>query len=137
MRRPSARPGSLDVDDLGVSLRTLLWREVGIERHPGNLAGALGAVSGWESFALRVEEGGPRRLMLLNMLCVARLMTQGALLRAESRGVHFRRDLPKRDDDAFSIHIGHQRGVSEPLRREVRPSARPVEAEGTVESPRR
>lgn len=114
-----ARGGSLDVDDLRVSLRTLLWRDAGIERHGGSLSGAAGAVRGWEGFAQTVDDGGAGRLVLLNMLCAARLMTQGALLRQESRGTHFRRDASERDDEAFAIRIGHRRGEAEPLRRNI------------------
>ena len=103
-----ARAGSIDVDDLRVSLKTLLWREAGIERGGGNLAGAAGAVRGWEGFAQAIESAGPTRLVLLNMLCVARLLTESALLREESRGTHFRKDHDTRDDERFLGRIVHQ-----------------------------
>jgi succinate dehydrogenase/fumarate reductase flavoprotein subunit len=35
------------------------------------------------------------------MLTVAALVAEGALLREESRGTHFRSDLPERDDRRF------------------------------------
>ena len=39
-----------------------------------------------------------------NMLSIAQLIANGALLRKESRGGHFRTDFPKRDDENFLHH---------------------------------
>jgi L-aspartate oxidase len=100
----------MDVDDLRVSLKALLWREVGIERSGVHLTGALAAVTGWEGFALRTGTDRIDRLSLLNMLLVARLLAQSALQREESRGTHFRRDFPERDDACWRIHLVHRRG---------------------------
>jgi L-aspartate oxidase len=87
-----------------------MWRGVGIERNGGNLTGALGAVRGWEGFAVRVGPDRVERLTLLNMLLVARLLTTAALLREESRGTHFRKDFPRRDDERWQCHVVHRRG---------------------------
>ncbi len=113
-----AGPGFMDEDDLRRSLKALMWREVGIERNGGNLTGALGAVRAWEGFALRVGPDRLERLTLLNMLLVARLVTEGALHREESRGTHFRRDHPVQDDDHWRVRLVHRRGrpiAPEPL----------------------
>ncbi len=105
----SQTTGFLDVNDLRVSLKALLWREAGIERSAGNLTGAAAAVRGWEEFARRVVgQAGVHRLTLLNMLCAARLMTESAFIREESRGTHYRRDFPDRDDEHWTVHITHQ-----------------------------
>ena len=101
--------GSLDEEDLRASLRALLWRMVGIERHAGALTGALAAIGGWEGFARRVGPDSPERLTLIDMLTVARGVAEAALLRCESRGTHFRRDFPQRDDALWRSHIVHQR----------------------------
>jgi L-aspartate oxidase len=111
----------MDVDDLRTSLKTLLWREAGIERNGGNLEGALGAVRGWEGFALRVGPDRIERLSLLNMLLVARLLVTSALEREESRGTHFRRDAPARDDARWRVRLVHRRG-REVERRPVAPA---------------
>jgi L-aspartate oxidase len=99
----------LDEEDLRASLRALLWRWVGIEREGGALAGALGAIGGWEAFAWRVGADSVGRLVLLDMLAVARRVAEAALRREESRGTHFRRDYARRDDSAWSVHLLHRR----------------------------
>jgi L-aspartate oxidase len=119
--------GYMDEDDLRVSLKALMWREVGIQRQGGNLTGALGAVRAWEGFALRVGRERTARLSLLNMLLVSRLVADAAFRREESRGTHYRRDFPKRNDDRWRVRLVHERG------REMVPldaSERPVPAVG-------
>ena len=102
--------GNLDDEDLRASLRALLWRMVGIERHGGALTGAVAAVGGWEGFARRVGADSVERLVLLDMLAVARRVAEAALLREESRGTHFRRDFPQRDDALWRCHLLHRTG---------------------------
>jgi L-aspartate oxidase len=106
-----AQRGTMDLDDLEASLRALMWREAGIVRSGANLTGALAAVEGWEGFAQRVASDRlVERLVLLDMLCVARLVATSALLREESRGTHHRRDFPERDDAAWRVRLVHRRG---------------------------
>ncbi|MCJ7777948.1 MAG: hypothetical protein MUP16_06505, partial [Sedimentisphaerales bacterium] len=40
-----------------------------------------------------------------NMLTICLLVTSAALMRQESRGVHFRCDFPRTDDERFKKHI--------------------------------
>ncbi|MGE3352258.1 MAG: hypothetical protein AB7O84_11040 [Planctomycetota bacterium] len=54
---------------------------------------------------MRAARPDRRAYELSNMLTVAALVTEGALLRAESRGTHFRDDRPARDDGAFCRRI--------------------------------
>ena len=117
----SAR-GTMDVYDLRTSLKAVLWREAGILRQGAWLAGALGAVQGWEGFARRVGTDTPERLSLINMLSVAHLATRSALLREESRGTHFRLDFPERDDEEWRVRLVYHPGEVEP-RREPHPAA--------------
>jgi L-aspartate oxidase len=102
--------GHLDEEDLRASLRALLWRMVGIERHGGALTGAVAAVGGWEGFARRVGSDAIERLVLLDMLAVGRRVAEAALRREESRGTHFRRDFPARDDALWRCHLLHRAG---------------------------
>jgi succinate dehydrogenase / fumarate reductase flavoprotein subunit len=52
-------------------------------------------VSGWTNQTV------PFTRQLWNMLILARVMTQGALQRDESRGAHYKPDFPNRDDERF------------------------------------
>lgn len=106
----AASAGHLDEEDLRASLRALLWRMVGIERHGGALTGALAAVGGWEGFARRVGPESVPRLVLLDMLAVARRVAEAALCREESRGTHFRRDFPEKNDALWRCHLLHRVG---------------------------
>jgi aspartate oxidase len=83
---------------------------VGIERHGGALTGAVAALGGWEGFARRVGPDSVERLTLLDMLAVARCVAEAALLREESRGTHFRRDFPERNDGLWRCHLLHRAG---------------------------
>lgn len=120
VRHPAAEAaaGVMDADDLRASLKAVLWREAGIERTGAHLTGAHAAVAAWERFAWRTPGDAEARWTLLNMLLVARLLTEAALTRTESRGTHFRRDAPQRDDARWLARLVHRRGEAlavEPL----------------------
>jgi L-aspartate oxidase len=90
------------------ALQELMWRDVGIVRDGESLARAKAVLSAWQARARRTplarppqaERGaggeGPSRdsQELADMLTCARLVTEAALMREESRGAHFRRDVP-------------------------------------------
>jgi L-aspartate oxidase len=97
--------GPLDVADLTNSLRSLMVRNMGIVRDRAGLLEAEKQVSFWCRYVLRREFKTRAGWELQNLLTVARLMIWSALQREESRGVHFRADFPKRDDDRWSRHV--------------------------------
>ena len=43
-------------------------------------------------------------LEFMNVLSLAEVIVTGALARQESRGAHFRVDVPERDDEQFALH---------------------------------
>jgi len=106
--------GSLDLADIRNSLRSLMWRHVGVERSGGSLAEALETVEGWCRYVLPQQFADPQGWQLQNMLEVARLMIRSALERCETRGVHFRSDFPDASE-GWRTHIGWVRGRPEPL----------------------
>ena len=112
--RSSDTNGSLDLADIRNSLRSLMWRHVGVERAGESLAEALDTVEGWCRYVLPLQFADPEGWQLQNMLEVARLMIRAALVRQETRGVHVRGDFP-RADDAWQAHIGWQRGRADAL----------------------
>ena len=74
-------------------LQSLMWDKVGIIRSGKSLKEAAGVLATWES---RLSEPIDRPSYELNNLVLcARLMTEAALLREESRGAHFRTDFPQ------------------------------------------
>jgi len=97
--------GELHLPDVSDSLRSLMWRYVGIVRHEEDLAEADALIEFWQSYVLDkvFEERGGWELQ--NMLTLGRLMAHAALLRTETRGVHFRSDHPERDDAHWARHI--------------------------------
>jgi L-aspartate oxidase len=95
----------LDLADIRDSLRSLMWRSVGIERDAAGLAEAADQVDFWCRYVLGHVFSDPAGWTMQNMLTVARLMIAAASAREESRGVHTRRDFPN-PDPAWARHIG-------------------------------
>jgi L-aspartate oxidase len=82
-------------------LRRLMWEEVGIMRSNAGLerACAATAVLAAETEALYGQRAPEAELVQLrNLATVAWLIARSAQLRRESRGVHYNRDHPERDD---------------------------------------
>jgi L-aspartate oxidase len=98
-------PGGLDVADITNSLRSLMVRKMGIVRDRDGLQEAAGDVAFWCRYALGREFDSRAGWELQNLLTVARLMIGSALLREESRGVHFRADFPHRDEARWQRHL--------------------------------
>jgi L-aspartate oxidase len=95
----------LDVADLTNALRSLMVRNMGIVRDRAGLLEAERQVGFWCRYVLRREFDTRDGWELQNMLTVARLMIHSALERAESRGVHYRADYPRRDDARWLRHL--------------------------------
>ena len=130
--RSSDVNGSLDLADIRNSLRSLMWRQVGVERAGESLAEALDTVEGWCRYVLPLQFADPEGWQLQNMLEVARLMIRAALVRQETRGVHVRGDFPGADD-AWQAHIGWRRGRSDALIEPLVAAAAPGPAPAPVQ----
>ncbi len=83
--------------DLCNSMKSLMWRHVGILRDGTGLAEADRRLESWQTLADSVCRNRPREWEIRNMLLVSRLITAAACARSESRGVHFRTDFPQED----------------------------------------
>jgi L-aspartate oxidase len=70
-----------------------MWDKVGIIRSGEGLEEAADILATWQSLLLQSSD----RLSyeLNNLVLCARLVTEAALLRKESRGAHFRTDFPR------------------------------------------
>ena len=87
----------LDLVDIRNSLRSVMWRNVGIERRGDRLSETLEIVNFWGRYVLDKVFFDPAGWEIQNMLTAAYLITESALRRTETRGVHFREDHPQTD----------------------------------------
>jgi L-aspartate oxidase len=95
----------IDLQDVENSLRSLVWRQVGIERDSGSLSDAEERIDFWSSYVLDRSFAAPSGWTVQNMLSVAKLLTLSARMRTESRGAHHRLDFPDRDDLNWNRHL--------------------------------
>lgn len=73
-----------------------MWERVGIARKADDLRRALREFEQISQSKLATSSR--------NFVTVAKLVTQAALWRKESRGGHYRTDFPERDDANFRVH---------------------------------
>jgi len=86
-----------DYEEIRHELRKLMWEKVGIIRCGESLGYAKEKLSEW-SFIQKEIPLTKRELEMKNMLIVAQLITEAALLRKGSVGAHYRSDYPERDE---------------------------------------
>jgi L-aspartate oxidase len=110
--------GELDLSDIRSSLRSAMWRNVGIERAGARMQDVLGMFDFWNRYALERVFDAPEGWELQNMLTLGRLITQAALARTESRGTHARSDFPGMAD-SLRCHLLWRCGMPAPARAEV------------------
>jgi L-aspartate oxidase len=101
----SATVGELDLADVENSLRSLMWRMGGIVRSGKVLESAIERVRFWQSYVLTRQFFTSGAWELQNMLTVAELILRAALMREESRGVHYRQDFPETNDKKWKRTI--------------------------------
>jgi len=81
-------------------VQEIMWRKVGLIRRADELKSAIG------EFAKLMEESVNQRTK--NFVNLAKLMSEAALWREESRGGHYRADFPQRDDENWRVHSAQQ-----------------------------
>jgi len=99
----------IDLADIRNSVRSLMWRHVGVQRKAERLEEALQELIRYSSYVLSHRPSGIEGWELQNMLTVGLMMSQSALARTESRGVHLRTDHPKIDNENWRKHLAMQR----------------------------
>ena len=101
-----APPGvQVNIADLTYSMKSMMWRQMGVERSDGPMREALGTFAFWSRAVGSLPLDTDNAVELVNMLTVARLATFSALARTESRGTHFRTDYPDRNDTDWCAHL--------------------------------
>lgn len=96
-RQRAQVPGSeisVNIEDLTYSLKSMMWRQLGVQRIAAGMEEAAEKLGFWSRVVQDLAHYGLRSWELLNMLTVSRLTTVSALAREESRGVHYRTDFP-------------------------------------------
>ena len=106
---PPSDHGELDLTDVRSSVRSAMWRNIGIERTASRLRDAGDMFDFWGRYTLDKVFDEPAGWETQNMLLVAALIARSALWREESRGCHWRDDHPE-PSDAFCVHDTWQRG---------------------------
>ncbi|MCM8789003.1 MAG: FAD-binding protein, partial [Candidatus Omnitrophica bacterium] len=88
----------IDVSDLQRSIKSLMWKNAGIERDGQYLEEAISKLQTWSRYIFLNEFSSPAGWEVQNMFILSLVMTHAALRRQESRGAHFRKDFPETDD---------------------------------------
>jgi L-aspartate oxidase len=121
-RLPPSSKAELDITDVKSTLRSIMWRNVGIERSGERLAETQERLAYWGRYVMdKVFEptsssnGVTAGWELQNMLSVCGLISTAAHARKESRGVHYRIDFPKRDDGNWRVHLLWRRPQEAPI----------------------
>ncbi len=113
IRQPkSEQSQSFDIDDVRVSLKSLMGRLVGVVRDEAGLREAADSIQSFAAYAMKTQFDSLPGWELQNLLTTASCMVDAALVRTESRGVHFRSDYPQPDDHNWRRHLAIQIDVN-------------------------
>lgn len=84
----------VSIQDMTYSLKSLMWRQLGIVRQGPSIQEAIDRIAFWTRAVLKLARPEPKAFELCNMLTIGRLAGEAALSREESRGTHYRSDFP-------------------------------------------
>ncbi len=99
----------LDVADVAHSLRSVMSRNVAIERSGDRLHETVEIIEFWSRYVMDKVLDEPAAWEAQNLLTCALAIATAAATRCESRGVHFRSDYPN-PDPAWNCHVDVCRG---------------------------
>jgi len=89
--RPSDQ-GELDLSDVKSSLRSAMWKNVGVERVGNKLRDVTEMLDFWARYTLDKIFDEPSGWEIQNLLLVGGIVARSSLWREESRGCHYRLD---------------------------------------------
>lgn len=110
----------LDLADVRSSLRSVMWRQVGIERDGRRLDEVAEMFDFWARYTLDKIFDERSGWEVQNLLLVGALITRAAAWRGESRGTHYRLDAPQAQE-RFRGHDLWERGREQPTLLPVAP----------------
>jgi L-aspartate oxidase len=96
---PISTHGELDIADVRSSLRSAMWRSVGILRNGQHLDDIADMLDFWARYTLDKIFDTPEGWEVQNMLLVGALVARSAGWRLETRGCHQRSDYTKPSDE--------------------------------------
>jgi L-aspartate oxidase len=99
---------SFDVADVRVSLKSLMGRLAGVERSGEELREAVDSIRSFASYVMRYQFDHESGWELQNLMLTAACIVDAALARTESRGVHYRSDHPRPNDENWRRHLTMQ-----------------------------
>jgi L-aspartate oxidase len=122
-RLPESTKTELDLTDVKSSLRSVMWRNVGVERNGERLQETREIIAFWSRYVMDKifdprtlgSAGATAGWELQNMLTVCSLIASAAYIRTESRGAHYRVDHPARDDAHWRLHLLWRRPMETPI----------------------
>lgn len=100
---PISNRGELDLNDVRSSLRSAMWRHLGIVRNGPLMDDLREMIEFWRRYTMDKIFDDPMGWEVQNMLSVCSLMCASARWRRESRGTHTRTDEPISRPD-FRVH---------------------------------
>ena len=111
--RPFSLSDGEDAYRLRRELKLLTWEKIGVVRSREQLLHGIQQLDEMKDRAERIKVKGSRQynmdwneaLNVRNLITVARMVAQSALIREESRGSHYRSDFPKTDNDNWLKNI--------------------------------
>ncbi len=118
--------GELDLGDVRSSLRSAMWRNVGIERTGAKLADVVDMFDFWGRYTMDKIFDTPDGWEVQNLLTTGLLITRAASWREETRGTHCRLDYPHTATE-FRAHAMWSRDSENPS---LRPAGEPVKIIG-------
>lgn len=106
---PISAGGELDLTDVRSSLRSVMWRNVGVERSGPKLDDVAEMFDFWARYTLDRIFDDPFGWETQNMLLAGALVARSAAWRQETRGCHARDDFTEPRAD-FAVHDEWRRG---------------------------
>ncbi|MBU6414535.1 MAG: L-aspartate oxidase [Planctomycetes bacterium] len=115
--RPSEQ-GELDLSDVKSSLRSAMWKNVGVERTGNKLRDVTDMLDFWARYTLDKIFDEPAGWEIQNLLLVGGIVARSSMWRQESRGCHYRVDHPLSKEE-YRVHDLWRRRVDGPTLIEV------------------
>jgi L-aspartate oxidase len=119
---PPSTKTELDITDVKSSLRSVMWRNVGIERDGQRLEETREIIAFWARYVMDkvfnpndLGETAVAGWEIQNMLTVSALIATAAQSRTESRGCHYRLDYPTTDNAHWRLHLLWRRPIETPI----------------------